>query len=135
VTPQASIIAPSAVGPCEIWQGTLCSNGYARLGRDPVYYRTLYIRHVGPVPAGYEIDHLCRNRACVNVAHMEAVPKRVNILRGESFSAQNYRKTHCVRGHLFDEANTYRRGSRRQCRACNRAAVDRYQMKNPRSFA
>ena len=81
-------------------------------------HRWAYERINGKIPPGMTIDHLCRNRACVNVAHMEVVTQKVNLLRGDSPSSLNARKTHCKRGHPFNETNTIRRGLHRACRTC-----------------
>lgn len=70
-------------------------------------HRYLYEREFGPIPDGLQIDHLCRNRLCVNPSHMEAVTPRENILRGVGSSAVAARKTHCVRGHEFAPENTH----------------------------
>jgi hypothetical protein len=68
------------------------------------------------------IDHLCRIKACVR--HLEAVPSRTNTLRGDTIPAKHHAKEACVRGHPFNEANTYWRPDgthpRRGCRACAR---------------
>lgn len=63
----------SSAGPlaCWPWQGAL-SHGYGTQNRA-FAHRTSYELFVGPIPAGFEIDHLCRNRQCVNPAHLEAV--------------------------------------------------------------
>jgi hypothetical protein len=86
---------------------------------------------VEPVPKGLTIDHLCRNRACVNPAHMEVVTNRVNIMRGDTPAARNAARTHCAHGHPFDESNTYHRAGKkgqagRDCRACIRQRVRDY---------
>ena len=80
-----------------------------------------YTRCIGPVPSGLELDHLCRNRACVNPAHLEPVPKRINILRGMGRGAQEARRTHCPNGHLLEGANlqpSKLRSGHRHCRIC-----------------
>ena len=65
----------------------------------------------------------CRQGSGINVDHMEIVTGRVNTLRGDSPHAKAARQTACIWGHPFDAANTYTRGGRRSCRACNANAV------------
>lgn len=74
----------SATG-CWIWTGRLNRNGYGRAaigGREPVAHRAIYEAVIGPIPIGHVLDHLCRNRPCVNPWHMEPVTVAVNTHRG-----------------------------------------------------
>lgn len=97
--------------------------GYFVIDKVPTAaHRWSYEYLVSPIPDGLDLDHLCRNRACVNPWHVEPVTPRVNILRGISDPAVNARKTECLRGHPFDDTNTYLTpDGRRMCRACQRA--------------
>ena len=105
-----------------MWTGSVNTLGYARLrvGETMVAAQRLaYEALVGPVPKGMVLDHLCRVRHCVNPAHLEPVTQRENALRSGMPNAALSKRTHCTRGHAFDEANTYYRpdGGRR-CRKC-----------------
>lgn len=111
--------------PCLTWTGYKQPNGYGKVGlngKTQYAHRVAYEALVGPIAEGLMIDHLCRNRACVNVAHMEAVTNKVNILRGETIMAANAAKTHCDNGHEYTAENTYTRPSdgSRNCRQCIR---------------
>lgn len=111
---------------CWLWVKAKSDTGYGtkRIQRKSHNaHRWMYERLVGPVPAGKELDHLCRVRACVNPEHLESVTHRENLRRGGGPSADNGRRTHCIHGHEFTEENTYRPPKRphtRQCRACMR---------------
>lgn len=115
-------------GSCWLWLGALHPTaGYGRIrlaGRGaPTVpaHRVAYELLVGPIPDGLVLDHLCRNRGCVNPAHLEPVTNGENVRRGVSFSTANRRKTHCPKGHPYDAANTYLvRGQWRACRTCRR---------------
>ena len=117
-------VAPD--GDCLLWP-TSSSTGYgslSRAGRTLLAHRVAYEQMVGPIPEGLTLDHLCRNRACVNPDHLEPVTMRVNVLRGVGFAGKNARKTHCLRGHAYDAENTRHYGPRRRCRACERLRWD-----------
>ena len=114
---------------CWRWTGFTDKAGYGRLkmgGRsEPVGYahRIAYQLHIGPIPEGAELDHLCRNRWCCNPEHLEAVSHRVNVQRGESPTVVAQRTGRCRRGHEVNETNTYFRkstGAVVYCRVCRR---------------
>lgn len=110
-------------GPLETlcWQPRLVPmiSGYVRIrdtGRKVLAHRLMYEDWFGPVPNGLELDHLCRNRACCNPLHLEAVTHCINWLRGEAPSATTTRTNTCKWGHSLDDAYTY--GTHRCCRPC-----------------
>lgn len=95
---------------CWVWRGPRQNAGYGHIGRGKKHliHRLTYEHFVGAIPAGLQIDHLCRVRLCCCPWHLEAVTQRENILRGEGITAVCARKTHCPRGHEFSADNTYR---------------------------
>lgn len=126
------IIDPSG---CVLWHGRTDRDGYGRLryeGRDQLVHRLTWLVLEGPIPDGFDIDHVqdrgCRHRHCAGIAHLEPVTRAVN----------NQRKgaglTHCRNGHPYDEVNTHldTRGWR-TCRACNREAARRYKARKRES--
>jgi hypothetical protein len=117
---------------CWDWVGaTALRRGYGmvrtRTGHQQQAHRFSYERFVGPIPEGLTIDHLCRNRACGNPAHMEPVTGKENTLRGIGPTACNARKAYCKRGHLLSGDNVYQHGrSGRMCRTCQRHRKGRW---------
>ncbi len=110
---------------CWLWGGPSNGHGYGSFfykGRLTGAHRYSHETFIGPIPNGYDVDHLCRVRCCVNPAHLEAVTRRENILRGVSKVAQRASQTHCKNGHPFSLDNTSitRRGSR-VCKTCRAA--------------
>lgn len=129
-------VVDAATG-CWIWQWTIARNGYGFTkvaGKTRHAHRVYYERHVGPVPDGLTLDHLYRNRACVNPAHLEPVTIRENTLRGEGPSARNAAKTHCKYGHECTPENTHMRPSgSRSCRVCLRERQREYRAERRRA--
>lgn len=119
-------VIPEPMSGCWLFTGSLF-NGYGygydeRTKKTRLAHRIVYELLVGPVPGGLQIDHLCRNRACVNPQHMEPVTLGENVLRGIGPTAINARKTRCVRGHKY----SHRDKNQRFCRECRDLAVKRY---------
>ena len=105
------MIRPSG---CVEWTGYIHPSGYGRMtmdGKQVYTHRAMYELMEGPVPDGMELDHLCRNRSCANVAHLEPVPHQVNMARGAWGL-----KTHCPQEHPLDGRNN----RERYCLTCNR---------------
>lgn len=112
---------------CWLWTGRLDGGGYGDFwhsGRYSKAHRYSYEVLVGPIPDGMQLDHLCRTRHCVRPDHLEPVTQAENIRRGVNHERA---KTHCSKGHTYDEANTYLAPHRtmRNCRTCNREAQRR----------
>ena len=111
---------------CWPWRGDKGRYGYGLApadaeGRRTGAHRLLYQELVGPIDPELTLDHLCRNRICVNPAHMEPVSRWESVRRGTNHAAQGLRRSTCPRGHPYDMVDG--RGWRK-CRTC-RNALDR----------
>lgn len=114
---------------CWRWRGAInVTSGYGVFqrgdGRGTVMaHRWAYESERGAIPAGLQIDHLCRTRRCVRPDHLEVVTQRENLMRGETVTARNAAKTHCPQGHEYTPDNTYDytgrgAGRGRSCKTC-----------------
>lgn len=127
---------------CWEWTGGL-SRGYGQWhhayisgkSTSRIAHRVMYELRKGPIPKGLALDHLCRNRKCVNPDHLEPVTHRENILRGVSPAATRHKQTECHRGHPLNTENTYvfKRDGSRHCRAC--CAINSAKYRNKRKVA
>lgn len=105
---------------CWEWSGAMWGNGYGKLSVSMhgtrLAHRALYTEHRGPIPDGLDLDHLCRNRACVNPQHLEPVSRATNLERGLAARGK------CRNGHDLTAVGALKSGTQ-QCVQCWR---DRY---------
>lgn len=102
---------------CWEWTAAQNGNGYGVVTVRSIVvlaHRASYLIANGSIPDGLELDHLCRNKSCVNPEHLEAVTHEENMRRAPGW---NHRRRICSRGH--DDWVTYPSG--RRCRTCDRA--------------
>ncbi|MFG0329862.1 MAG: HNH endonuclease signature motif containing protein [Phycisphaerales bacterium] len=114
---------------CWNWTASVNSDGYGqfRAGDEKRFaHRVVYEWFVRPLDPDLTLDHLCRNRACVNPDHLEEISLKENLRRGDAFIV-NARKTHCPQGHPYDRLDL--RTGQRKCRRCQTAAQRRYKIR------
>jgi hypothetical protein len=117
-----SKVSPAPADACWTWHGAKNCRGYGNVGRNHKTYlthRVAYELTVGPVPVGMDLDHLCRNKGCVNPTHLEPVTFLANMRRRYS-AAPDERPTHCLQSHELTPENTeiIRATGQRRCRTC-----------------
>lgn len=125
-------------GDSACWPWTSADDGQGKYGRACIggklkgAHVAVYEKLVGPIPAGLEIDHLCRNPICCNPSHLEPVTRRENVLRQPKVIAARA-ATHCCHGHRWTDENTYIHPSQgsRVCRKCTVNSVQKYEARNP----
>lgn len=112
---------------CWNWLGTKNESGYGGLWNPftkkcQKAHRVTYEFVKGPIATGLTIDHLCRNKSCVNPEHLEAVTLKENIRRSGSLTAVHSQKTHCIHGHPFSGSNLKfgKTDGKRICITCER---------------
>ncbi|SIN33573.1 HNH endonuclease signature motif containing protein [Mycobacteroides abscessus] len=120
-------VRPAGALECWQWGASLNDGGYGQIYvhevRRPIRaHRVAWELLRGEIPTGLVIDHLCRNRRCVNPWHMDLVTNEVNIERGEFRSSRPPLKTHCPSGHAYAGENVrIAKAGYRVCRSCERA--------------
>ena len=108
---------------CWLWKSALAPNGYGKFSINNYpcsAHRISFEICKGIIPEELVIDHICRNRSCVNPSHLRAVTYRINnIENSDSVAAKNINKTHCAQGHEYSKDNTkIRKSKARECRIC-----------------
>lgn len=121
---------------CWLWLGPLNELGYGRaslMGKRRLAHRASYEMTKGPIPAGLEIDHICRVRCCVNPDHLEPVTSRENSLRAirrlalAGLLPGAATDTHCMYGHELRSAGQYSAPHRGVgCMQCARLSRQRH---------
>ncbi len=120
------------LGPCWVWIAGKRADGYGRFdvnGRPERAHRFSFEMTSGAIPKDMVLDHLCRNRACVNPDHLQLTTRKGNAVApgsmvGRTTGEKNRAKTHCPKGHEYTPENTRvsKRGLR-HCKECNRWRV------------
>lgn len=110
---------------CWEWLGYKNKKGYGQFGRT-LAHRRIFLMGGHAIPDGYETDHLCMNRGCVNPYHLEAVTHGDNVRR-----IIHPLRPNCVNGHELTDANTYKYRNSRHCRICIREAGRKFDLAHP----
>jgi hypothetical protein len=127
-------VSPEPMSGCWLWTGAVDQNGYGRIWsggitdagnkRALIAPRVSYQEHVGPIPEGLVVRHICDNPACVAPYHLEIGTMKQNVRdmidRGrDKFRLDLKEREHCINGHPFAGENLYFSEGRRRCRKCD----------------
>ena len=120
---------------CIYPNGNARTNGYALMYYPPKKkaikaHRAAWMLANGPVPKGMVLDHICRNRACINVDHLRVVTQQENIMAG-LHNIDN--RSHCNQGHLFEGNIMVRKDGKRECAECNRVRARKNMVRKEKS--
>jgi len=126
---------PEPMSGCHLWIGSKSVDGYGRMeikGKTYSAHRVSWELRRGPIPNDKKIDHICRNTSCINVDHLRVVTHQENMANRPEVIRN---KTHCARGHAYDEVGFYlsKRGQR-HCRPCKIAREAERYAKNRESI-
>ena len=129
-------VEPEPMSGCWLWIGASDRRGYGRFwgdGHCKLPHRLAWEMERGPIPAGMDLDHLCRMPPCVNPNHLRIATRQENLLAGEGFPAQEAKRTHCPAGHPYNAENTWLDPLRhsRHCRTCNRVRSRAFRKRYP----
>lgn len=123
-----SKIDPQSTDECWEWKGGKTGGGYGSMKVEGVMilvHQIAYTLWVGPLTVDMIVHHKCENRACINPHHLELLTSSQHKLLHPSSNPHDCKKniTHCPKGHIYDESNTYLHKGARYCRECKRASV------------
>lgn len=124
---------------CHLWLASTDLAGYGGFcikDKKIMAHRVAYFLYKGPIPEDFVVDHLCDNPSCVNPLHLEVKIQRDNGLRSKgSPTTINANKTHCKRGHEFNDENTYISDSGRACKICAKEYKKEWHQKNKARYS
>ena len=127
-----------SISGCWNWMGSKFASGYAQFKlthtKNVRAHRFAYEVNKGKVPKDFVLDHLCRNRKCVNPDHLEIVTQKENMIRGNSPPSLNSKKTHCSKNHPLSGDNLYFHNNKRYCKICIEETKRRFNEKYPNYF-
>jgi HNH endonuclease len=117
---------------CWIWTGAKFVNGYGYISikrKNRLLHRVIYEHYRNEIPHGKVIDHLCRNKLCINPDHLEVVTQRDNVMRGEGIAAKNALKLTCPKGHQYSGISST---GQRICSTCDSKRLKEHYIRNKR---
>lgn len=117
--------ARPGLGPCWVWVAGRTAQGYGLFHpsktQSVLAHRWAYQQAGNEIPEGMVLDHLCRNRRCVNPLHLEPVTDQENLRRGAGYGLRNGMRRSCVNGHSYTPENSYYSpAGELRCRQCAR---------------